>query len=352
MLKNIARDIAGLSQYLHWYLFKRGPSIKCEDIKNLLVVFAGAVGDSYNVIGLMNAMNKKYPKVNISCVTKESNKKFIKSPKIKVLDKEDIRAKDFDAVIFMQGSYIKPQIYCLEMDKIPYSITCETSQIKPSLFLKQLKSPSFNKKIFTIRSNGFEDQMKAFQKLGFEIDKPVFYHTEEAIAGEEVIFIHIGSGKTTKAMREGKVASTAWVAEYWTAVADALAFEYKVIFTGTLEERGMIDQIISNMKNKALNLAGRTSSVEMVAALLQRGKLLITIDTGISHIGAQVGIPMIILYGATPPHLVSPITNNKVDIYHPEDAHDCRGYACEECYEQHMKSITPFEILNHAWRIL
>jgi heptosyltransferase-1 len=90
-----------------------------------------------------------------------------------------------------------------------------------------------------------------------------------------------------------------WYEDRFAALADRIIQELKteVVFTGSRSD-GMIGRIQSMMTNKALNLEGKTSLLEL-AHLYKQTELLITPDSGPMHIAAAVGTPVIALFGAS-----------------------------------------------------
>jgi ADP-heptose:LPS heptosyltransferase len=97
-----------------------------------------------------------------------------------------------------------------------------------------------------------------------------------------------------------------WPAAGFAAVADTLAAEgFRVVLTGTAAECTCTAGVAAAMRFKALNAAGRTG-VGAMAALLEGAALLVTNDTGVSHLGAAVGAPSVILFLASDPDRWAP----------------------------------------------
>ena len=74
---------------------------------------------------------------------------------------------------------------------------------------------------------------------------------------------------------------------------------------------------------------------------------MISIDTGIVHVGAQAGIPIIDIYRSDCKR-GWPWTEKKSMIFHPEVCNDCERYNCPEGEPVCVNSITPKEILNEV----
>lgn len=87
-----------------------------------------------------------------------------------------------------------------------------------------------------------------------------------------------------------------WPADRFAAVADALAEAgYRVVLSGTADEAPLTAAVAGLMRGPATDLAGRTSLGTM-AALLDGAGLLVTNDTGVSHLAAAIATPSVVLF--------------------------------------------------------
>jgi lipopolysaccharide heptosyltransferase II len=105
-----------------------------------------------------------------------------------------------------------------------------------------------------------------------------------------------------------------WPEDRFTQLADRIITRYgmKIIFTGSSEDRLLIDSIVSNMNQRAVNLSGKTSLIEL-AALYEKAALVISTDTGPMHLAAAMGTPVVALFGPTAPWRTGPYgSGNKV----------------------------------------
>lgn len=88
-----------------------------------------------------------------------------------------------------------------------------------------------------------------------------------------------------------------WPVADYAAVGDALVKEgYAVVLTGSPSEQALCEEIVERMKAPAVNLAGATSGIGVLAALLQRSSLLICGDTGVSHLGCAVDCRSVVIF--------------------------------------------------------
>lgn len=369
----LVRDSINFFSYLSWLALDpaKFKKIKTNKIKSVLVIYSAATGDMINAIGLCNSLKKNYPNVSIYFLTEARNTRLFNTPHINVIDKiqaiELINAKKIDSAILLQGATTIKEIFdknlFFKLLKVKYCVSCDYIQHKPSLLLKQIYPIPLTRKVYTISSNGFQDQLNAFRSLGFDIHSPEFYYIPKAeifaksflkkykiTEKEPLIFMHAPAGTIANAKKEGKLPSHEWPAKNWAALADKLIKEFnaRILFSGIEKEKPQIQEIITFIKNKkkTINLAGITNISE-TASLLKRGKVIVTIDTGTAHIAAQTGIKVIDLFGPVRPKDCSSLCDS-IDIFHPEVCNGCRRYACPETDNICMKAITIEEIFNHV----
>jgi heptosyltransferase I len=98
-----------------------------------------------------------------------------------------------------------------------------------------------------------------------------------------------------------------WPAPSWARLGDWLCRDrgFQVAVTGSPADRDLAAQITGQMREKALNLAGRTSLAEL-AGLLTKARLAVTADTGPMHLAAALGTPVVAVFGPTAPWRTGP----------------------------------------------
>lgn len=99
-----------------------------------------------------------------------------------------------------------------------------------------------------------------------------------------------------------------WTSQNWLNVAQHLLnLNITPIFSGgnATDELAYIENLISQLPETAINLAGKTSLAELTE-IIKNAQLFIGVDTGATHLAASTGIPVIALFGATNPVVWSP----------------------------------------------
>jgi lipopolysaccharide heptosyltransferase II len=119
--------------------------------------------------------------------------------------------------------------------------------------------------------------------------------TTEPSAG--FLCLHPGAGAPVKL----------WRADGFAQVGDALARNHglQVVITGSSSERGLAETIAQQMDPRPLVLAGRTT-IDELAAVFARCRLVIGVDSGPLHLAVSQGVPTIHLFGPTDSHLFGP----------------------------------------------
>lgn len=106
--------------------------------------------------------------------------------------------------------------------------------------------------------------------------------------GGQYVCIHPGARKQERR----------WPVENFAQVADGLvSLGCQVVITGSREEAPIAEAVVRHMAAPAVNLAGKTS-LGGLAALLSDARLLVSNDTGVSHVAAAVEAPSLILFSA------------------------------------------------------
>lgn len=111
-----------------------------------------------------------------------------------------------------------------------------------------------------------------------------------------------------------------WKPQNFARMADAIAAKgYTVVFTGIQQEQEIIAGIMSKMQYPAVNYAGK-ADLGTMAAIIREARLLLSNDTGVSHIAAAVKTPSVIIFLTSDPGRWAPLNRNLHSVILPQES--------------------------------
>ncbi len=134
---------------------------------------------------------------------------------------------------------------------------------------------------------------------------------EAGIAGDYAVFCPF----TTRPQKH-------WFDERWVELARRFAGEssMRIAILGGPGDREHAERLA--LESGVVSLAGKTSLTE-AAALIGRARLLVGVDTGLTHLGLAMAAPTLALFGSTRPYLDPAMPRSRV-LYEPRDCSPCR----------------------------
>jgi ADP-heptose:LPS heptosyltransferase len=155
---------------------------------------------------------------------------------------------------------------------------------------------------------------------------------------DRLVLIHPGA----------QLPSRRWAPERFAEVADALAEDgWQIGITGTASESEITSAVLGTMQAPAIHLAGRTS-LGALATLVGRAQLVVSNDTGMSHVAAAMRTPSVIVASGSDMHRWAPLDHALHQVL--GDMPACRPCAYAVCPVGQICSsdITPDEVTRRA----
>ncbi len=139
----------------------------------------------------------------------------------------------------------------------------------------------------------------------------------------DLLAVAHGNGPLVALHAGAKDAARRWPPECFALLADHLVERWgaRIVLTGAAGERDLTAAVRSAMGAPALDLAGATD-LGPFAALIARLDLLVTNDTGASHLAAATGTPSVVLFGLSRPARWAPLDRT---CHRAVDAADITG---------------------------
>jgi heptosyltransferase-2 len=139
-----------------------------------------------------------------------------------------------------------------------------------------------------------------------------------------------------------------WPAERFATLADRFIAEAgaNVLLVGSPDELEVSREVEKRMRQRPVTLTGRTDLAQAVA-ILSLADILVTNDTGPSHISAALGRPTLVIFGPTDPRTTRPFSPLAEIIRHPPECAPCM---LRDCPIDHrcMTAISPDEVFSRA----
>jgi heptosyltransferase-1 len=143
-----------------------------------------------------------------------------------------------------------------------------------------------------------------------------------------------------------------WFDERWADLAHGLLAECDLaaIMLGAPPDRERAERIARQTKTGLINLTGQTT-LGQCAALIANARLLIGVDTGLTHLGIALQTPTVALFGSTRPYLDAGGSRARV-LYAGLHCSPCRRHPT--CHGEYpcMKAHTVESVLTAACDIL
>ena len=123
-----------------------------------------------------------------------------------------------------------------------------------------------------------------------------------------------------------------------------------VVFTGSADERELVERIRGEMGEPSVSLVGMLSLPEM-AGLLALAPLLVSNNTGPVHMAAAVGTPVVDLYALTNPQHAPWQVPSRV-LFEDVPCRYCYKSVCPEGHQQCLRGVSPERVVRAALDLL
>jgi heptosyltransferase I len=337
--------------------------IHIDPPRSILLIKLSAIGDVVHTLPLLEVLRRSFPTARIDWLIEEEarpiieghkdvdhvivsfrkswQKKFLTPGQRPAVLKEikrflqTLRSQQYDLVIDLHGLFKSGILTGLARArrKIGFTGGKEGSM----LFLTDRPYP------FDYNRHALDRYLLAAEYLGCSTNSwkgeiPIQERDKERI--DRLLTEHFRPEDTFVAINPmARWITKLWDEERFTSLTGRLQEELscKVLFTGSLADRPVIDRIIESTNPRPLNLAGRTTLREL-AYLYTRCRLIVTTDTGPMHIAAAMGVPIVALFGPTAPWRTGPYGKGHTVIQERLECSPCFKKKCSHltC----MKSIT------------
>ncbi|TAK05878.1 MAG: lipopolysaccharide heptosyltransferase II [Candidatus Manganitrophaceae bacterium] len=324
--------------------------------REILVIKPSSLGDIIDALPAVGAIRRRYPSARISWL--------VKSEWAAVLQGHPF----IDEVIAVPFSWRAVPRLIQAVRRRPFDLVVDLQGLLRSALLGAATGASLRigfsaaregaSRFYTDRVAVPEGIVHAVDRyrevaraLGCEVSRVDFGFpaSEEAAAGIDRLLTGFGLSASAPFIVIHPTArweSKKWVPARFAELADWLIREKKnpIVFVGSKGEREEGNRIVQQMKQPAINAAGRTTLPEL-AELIRRAECFICNDSGPMHLAAAVGTPVVALFGPTDPRKIGPYGAGHQVIR--------KGISCDGCHRNRcvrenecMRAISVEEVIK------
>jgi len=132
-------------------------------------------------------------------------------------------------------------------------------------------------------------------------------------------------------------------AQFATLARELVAQGHQVWVLGAAKEHDLAAAISADTPS-VYNLAGKTALVDVVD-LLARAAGCVTNDSGLMHVAAAVGTPLVAIYGSSSPKMTPPLAENVKIVYLSLSCSPCFERECPLGHLRCLRDIAPSRVL-------
>ena len=232
--------------------------------------------------------------------------------------------------------------YCDTIYNFPVSMSVDAHEVERNLDLVRRigVTPGPAKLEFPLSQADHQEASRIVESRGFRPDR--------------LICLQIGSSAIQKWKR--------WPDAHCRALAVALAKRgLDLAFVGSPDEGALVDDVLASTPllsdAERINLCG-SMSIHATGAFMQRARALVCNDSGLMHVGAALGVPLVAIMGPTDYDRTRPYTDAVSVVRRPCACNagtlfDRRTVkAIEACGSRCLRDIPPEEVLQKVLEVV
>ncbi len=266
-----------------------------NEIKKILIIRTGAIGDVVHTTALFRAIKKSYPQIEIHYMTSELIKPLL------IEDTDIEKVLTINPKFKMFSSYTKEIANILKQENYDAAINLQPSlKIRYLIYLAGIKKQTSYKKDFKIHAvtNFWKTGLKFFPEIKEEkelklyLPKDAIEYAKEKTKDLKRPLITINAGGVMS-KRQGRT----YPVKKWVELGNKLQEKYNgtIILNGAIEDKEILSPL-NTIKN-SINYIGELSLINS-CAVIGESDIMLSGDSGPLHIATALGVKSIGLYGS------------------------------------------------------
>ena len=335
---------------------------------NILVIKISSIGDVVLATASLKALREKYPKARIHCLVGEESRKILQNcPYLDGLIIDDaghqnegwlgllmlshkLRKYRFDKVFDFQNNRKSHVLSFLSFPKESYGYD-------NGKWGRLLTHPI---RQWGPHPGAVEHQFQILKMVGIPYAQNTYLELWPSLSDRQYVqglldSEWLGNSKNIAGINiaaSAKWESKNWPLEYIARLCDLLAAKnMRVLVTGIEKDRELARDLVSKTKSKPAIFVGKTDTLQL-AALIERCRVFVTMDSAPLHVAAAMRTPVIALFGPTDPQRHAPPAEKMVILKRELSCAPCYSPRCPILTHVCMKEITPEDVLGHIESLL
>lgn len=324
-----------------------------ERAERIAILCQGAIGDLLLLSALIQSLHKKFPKLQIDLYLSKAN-----------CQGAELLPYVHSAICFPIKNFLslilrmRREKYDLLFDASSWtrlgSIISNCSGAKYTVGFKtqgQMRHFGYNKSVTHSANIHEKDNFLALGKALWKdlegecsLVIPKHKKIERALGDKRYICLHMWPSGIKSWLKE-------WPEKSWSELCERLLQSgYRILLTGGEADKEKTEKFIRryfSISNDICSLAGKYKLSE-TASILRKAKALISVNTGIMHLGALLNLPTIGLHGPTNPLRWGPLGERSISLlpWAGRNAYLDLGFEYPKNAENTMGFISVNEVLN------
>lgn len=272
-----------------------------QTCKRIAVIKTAAVGDTIILSAMLSEIKLAYPETEITVICSKNNVAMVKT--LVEVDEIEVFAMNVPWQSLKRIKTLGHYDLVLDFGPWPRINGIISWQLNADYKVGFYRSDTYRHYIYDVKVehsdkiHEIENYRNILRGAGIEPTGLLpDLCTDKRVRIDDYAVLHLFPGGAMDIQRR-------WSNECWLELAKELHRQYgvKILFSGGLVDREEAQEISDALMDKdvpAENIAGQYSLQDM-ASILQYAKLVVSVNTGIMHYAAAVGVPLVAIHGAT-----------------------------------------------------
>ncbi|MGD9580874.1 MAG: glycosyltransferase family 9 protein [Vampirovibrionia bacterium] len=315
---------------------------KYKDIKKVLFIRTGAIGDVVHTTATFQVLKKQYPDMQIDYLTSPMMVNLLSNdPDLTEIHSLDKKTYKNLPALYKYAKKLSSYNYDIVINLQPSIKTIVFSKLlKPKHILTYKKHRPFKNKTYIHVVDNYLQTIDPLIDNKLKADNLKIYISDENKEWSNSYFTKNSIDKALAIIPGVSKArlNKLWPKEYWIDLVQKIIeqFDYKIIIIGGNDELPISEELLKLDNNRVYNLCNALN-IEETAAILNDCTIAIGSDTGPTHMASALNTRTIGLYGPTSPDRVGIYSSNHNMIH---SKHECLFCEKKKCFKK--DKINPY----------